>query len=104
MTTKRRLTSFLAGALILLTAACSASSTEPDGSAPAANPGGSGPGRVVLIGDSVAEGLSLPLRQAFAAGGVEFQSLAADGGGAVVGPVPEEVWKRLPKDLTAADP
>jgi hypothetical protein len=59
---------------------------------------------VVLIGDSVAEGLSLPLRQAFAAGGVEFQSLAADGGGAVVGPVSEEVWKRLPKDLTAADP
>src|SRR5690349_18652729 len=104
MTPKRRLIPFLAGALTLLTAACSAPSTEPEGPAPAAKPGGAGPGRVVLIGDSVAEGLSLPLRQAFAAGGVEFQSLAADGGGAVVGPVSEEVWKRLPEDLTAAEP
>lgn len=100
MTTKR-----LAGALtlILLTAACSATSTS-DGSDSSAKPGSSGPGRVVLIGDSVAEGLSLPLREAFASDDVEFQSLASDGGGAVVGPVSGEVWKSLPKDIAKADP
>jgi hypothetical protein len=99
---------FLAGALILLTAACTPQSTETssvtDGSASSAKPGSSGPGRVVLVGDSVAEGLSLPLREAFAAADVEFQSLAADGGGAVVGPVSGEVWKHLPQDITAAEP
>jgi hypothetical protein len=107
MTTKRRLIPLLAGTLILLTTACTAHSTDSsgsDGSASAAKPGSSGPGRVILIGDSVAEGLSLPLTEAFAASDIEFQSLAADGGGAVVGPVSGEVWKNLPKDITAAKP
>jgi hypothetical protein len=105
MTTKQRLIPLLAGALILLTTACTAQSTDTsDGSVSSAKSGSSGPGRVILIGDSVAAGLSLPLREAFAAGDVEFQSLAADGGGAVVGPVSGEVWKGLPEDIAAADP
>lgn len=66
--------------------------------------GTSGPNRVVLVGDSVAAGLALPMREALAAGGVRFRSLAADGGGAVVGPVSAQVWKDLPGDLAEATP
>ncbi len=106
MTTKRRLIPFVAASLMLVTAACTAnsSSSSPAAAGLPAEAGASGPHRVVLVGDSVAAGLALPLREAFAAGGVQFQSLAADGGGAVVGPVSAQVWKDLPKDLAAAAP
>ena len=110
MTEKLKIATALAALLVLpLTSACSDGSSSP-GAAPsgttAAGTGapGTGPSRVVLLGDSVAGGQALPLGAALAAGGVEFRSLASDGGGSVVGPVAEEVWTTLPARLEEARP
>ncbi|MFL6125400.1 SGNH/GDSL hydrolase family protein [Actinophytocola sp.] len=97
MTTTRCLVLGLAG-LLLMTGACSPSPTAQAGTARA------GQSRVLLLGDSVAAGEALPLAAAFEAGGVGFRSIAADGGGNVVGPFAEENWKELPGRITSADP
>ncbi|MEV4641823.1 SGNH/GDSL hydrolase family protein [Actinoplanes sp. NPDC049548] len=91
--------------LLLLTTACSGQSTDaPAGSRPAAAAASPGMSKVLLLGDSVAAGEAPPLGAAFAAADVPFQSLAADGGGNVVGPFSDEQWKTLPKEITAAKP
>lgn len=59
---------------------------------------------VVLLGDSISVGLSVPLTEAFAASGEHFQSLASEGGGNVVGPFADDQWETLPGDLAAAAP
>jgi hypothetical protein len=87
--------------LLLLTTACSGGATTTAAPAPAP---GSGPGKVLFLGDSVAAGEALPLAAAFKASGVEFQSIAADGGGNVVGPFSEENWRKLPGQITSAHP
>lgn len=82
--------------LFLATTACSGQSAAT-GQAPGLN-------KVLLLGDSIAVGEALPLAAAFDAGGVAFESAAAEGGGNVVGPFAEEAWKKLPDQITAADP
>ncbi|MFI6166480.1 SGNH/GDSL hydrolase family protein [Nocardia sp. NPDC051052] len=89
-------------ATLLLTAACSNQSTT-SATSPGA-PAAPGVSKVLFLGDSVAAGEALALRAAFEAGKTEFQSLAAEGGGNVVGPFSEENWKKLPDQIAAAKP
>lgn len=84
--------------LVLATTACSGQPAVAD------RPTDPPLSRVLLLGDSIAAGEALPMTAAFAASGVEFQSIAADGGGNVVGPFAEENWKKLPERITAAEP
>ncbi|RKT87289.1 hypothetical protein SAMN05421805_102295 [Saccharopolyspora antimicrobica] len=84
--------------LFLLTTACATTTGSPAGA------GDQPLSKVVLLGDSVAAGEALPLAAAFEASGVEFQSLASDGGGNVVGPFADEQWKELPGKLSSAEP
>jgi hypothetical protein len=88
------LVSGLAG-LLLLTTACTATATTSTGSALST---------VLFLGDSIAEGEAAALTAAFAASDVQFQSIAADGGGNVVGPFSDENWKKLPEQITTAKP
>lgn len=98
VTTTRHLILGLIG-LLLLSAACSArpAATDP----PAA---GQGLSAVLFLGDSIAVGEALPLAAAVEASGARFRSLAADGGGNVVGPFAEENWKQLPEQIASAAP
>ncbi|MEV2275617.1 SGNH/GDSL hydrolase family protein [Nocardiopsis sp. NPDC049922] len=93
--------------LILLTAACSGSpeeSADPPATEPAADSSGTSVSEVLLLGDSVAVGQSLPLASALQEAGVGFTSLASEGGGNVVGPFSEENWKTLPDEIGSASP
>lgn len=103
MTTTRHLFLGLTG-LLLLTAACSGQSSATGEPATTDAPAGAGLSTVLFLGDSVAAGEALPLASAFEASGVEFQSMAADGGGNVVGPFSGESWKTLPEEITSAEP
>ena len=87
--------------LLALAVGCSAGHDEPSPRPATPN---AGPTRVIWLGDSVAAGQALPLREALAAAGVEFQSMASDGGGTVVGPVSQELWRTLPDHLATARP
>ncbi|GAA4865956.1 SGNH/GDSL hydrolase family protein [Saccharopolyspora rosea] len=98
MSTTRRFALGLTG-LLLLTAACTGEATTRAPADPS-----QGLSTVVLLGDSVAAGEAVPLGAAFQAGDVKFRSLAADGGGNVVGPFSEENWPKLPDELAAAHP
>jgi hypothetical protein len=97
MTKPRSLVLGLTG-LLLLTAACSGRSSATD------TPTGPGLSKVLFLGDSIAAGEALPLAAAFKASGVGFQSIAADGGGNVVGPFSDKNWKKLPEQITSARP
>ncbi|WP_199044303.1 SGNH/GDSL hydrolase family protein [Glycomyces salinus] len=97
MRTKRKLIPALAG-LILIASACTEQS-ESGGDL-----GGNGLSKVLLLGDSVAAGQAVPMRHAFAAGDVPFESLASEGGGNVVGPFSEEQWEELPDQIASAEP
>jgi hypothetical protein len=57
---------------------------------------------VLFAGDSIAVGEALPLAAAFQASGVEFQSIAAEGGGNVVGPFSDESWPKLSEQIASA--
>lgn len=94
MTTPSRLLLGLAG-LLLLTTACTSQATT-------ATPAGSALTKVVFLGDSVAVGESLPMAAAFKAGNVTFQSIAAAGGGNVVGPAADQQWKAISGQITTA--
>ena len=80
-------------AAILATTACTSQATAPAG--PSLS-------KVLFLGDSIAVGEALPLTAAFRASGVGFQSIAAEGGGNVVGPFSEENWPKISEQLTAA--
>jgi len=97
MTKMRTLALGLLG--LLMIAACSTS--KPATTEPPASPAKA---KVVFLGDSVAVGEALALGAALKASGVGFQSLAAAGGGNVVGPFSAEQWKKLPAAITAARP
>jgi len=89
--------------IALVASGCSVAGQGPRRTA--GEPHGSGGlSGVVLVGDSIAAGEALPLTQAFAAGDVHFTSLAADGGGNVVGPFSDQGWKTLPKRISDAHP
>ncbi len=106
MTTPSRLAPGLIG-LILLTAACSGPPTAtgvPAGAGSAGATAGPGLSSVLFVGDSVAVGEALPLDAAFAASNVRFRSIAADGGGNVVGPFADNTWKTLPGQISSARP
>ncbi|MBB2940113.1 lysophospholipase L1-like esterase [Amycolatopsis bartoniae] len=96
MTRTRLLALGLTG-LLLLTSACARNPDATTASMPK-------PSTVVFLGDSVAEGESLPLAAALKASGTGFVSLAADGGGNVVGPFADENWKKLPGEIASARP
>jgi len=83
MTKMRTLALGLLG--LLMIAACSTS--KPATTEPPASPAKA---KVVFLGDSVAVGEALALGAALKASGVGFQSLAAAGGGNVVGPFSAE--------------
>lgn len=95
------------GPVALLATACSGApaTTETPAEAPsAAEPSEPRMSTVLFIGDSVAVGQSLPLAAAFEQTGVEFRSLASEGGGNVVGPFSEEHWETLPEEISSASP
>jgi hypothetical protein len=97
--TKPRVLALGLTALLLPVAACSDASS-------ASGPVPTGPGlsKVLFLGDSIAAGEALPMTAAFKASDVEFQSDASDGGGNVVGPFSDKNWKKLPAQITSADP
>jgi hypothetical protein len=106
--TSRALVLGLTGAALLATA-CSSHSTAvsaPVGTVPAAASGTAGPGisKVLFLGDSVALQEALPLAVAFKASHAGFQSIAAAGGGNVVGPFSVQNWKTLPAQIASAKP
>ncbi|WP_223809316.1 SGNH/GDSL hydrolase family protein [Nocardiopsis listeri] len=96
-------------ALTSLTLALTACAGSSEADAPATPPASdarttTAPPKVLLLGDSVGQDLALALDAAFEASGVEFESLASDGGGNVVGPFSEEQWETLPEEVEAAGP
>ena len=96
--------------LLLLTTACSGQSasggqaTSSGQAARTATPTGAGLSKVLFLGDSIAAGEALPLAAAFKSSGPQFQSIAADGGGNVVGPFSDKNWQKLPEQITSAKP
>ncbi|ONI83159.1 hypothetical protein ALI144C_16790 [Actinosynnema sp. ALI-1.44] len=94
MITRRHLAIAMTG--LLLATACSTQS--------AATPAPPPVSKVLFLGDSIAVGEALPMAAAFKASGIGFESLAAEGGGNVVGPFSEENWKTLPDRITTAKP
>ncbi|MCO5971926.1 SGNH/GDSL hydrolase family protein [Actinoallomurus soli] len=100
-----------AGAILTLTglllpaAACSSGTPRATGTPrPAGATARPALSKVLFLGDSIAAGEALPLTAAFKAGGVGFQSIAADGGGNVVGPFSEHNWTKLPGQIASAAP
>ncbi|WP_205856925.1 acyltransferase family protein, partial [Phytoactinopolyspora endophytica] len=67
---------------------------------------GTGPrvSRVLFMGDSIAVGQALPLEAAMEASGVTLESVAAEGGGGVVGPLAESTWADLPDTVASFEP
>jgi hypothetical protein len=114
MKTKRSLTLTLtlglAGTVLATTTACSTgggalpSSTSASSSATELPPAPDGLSRVLWLGDSIADGLSLPLSFAFDAAGVEFSSMASTGGGTIVGELGKTTWERLPERIATMKP
>ncbi|QES45541.1 SGNH/GDSL hydrolase family protein [Streptomyces venezuelae] len=60
--------------------------------------------RVLWMGDSIAGAEAPALGAALKAGAVPFKSMAADGGGGVVGDVAGPTWDELPKELASFKP
>lgn len=58
---------------------------------------------VLLLGDSVAAGEAVALRQGLAESGVTFVDATSIGGGNLVGPNAEAQWKALPQTLERAE-
>ncbi|PJE96421.1 SGNH/GDSL hydrolase family protein [Streptomyces carminius] len=65
---------------------------------------GARPQRLLWMGDSIAEVEAPALGAALEAARVEFASMAATGGGGVVGEVAEPTWKSLPRKLESFAP
>lgn len=62
------------------------------------------PHKLLWMGDSIAEAEAPALGAAMKAGAAEFLSMAAAGGGGVVGDIAEPTWKDLPKRLKSFRP
>ncbi|MFE9506534.1 SGNH/GDSL hydrolase family protein [Streptomyces anthocyanicus] len=63
-----------------------------------------GPRRLLWMGDSIGEAQAPALGAAMKAGGVAFRSVAAAGGGGVVGEIAAPTWDGLPKTLKSFAP
>jgi lysophospholipase L1-like esterase len=63
-----------------------------------------GPHRLLWMGDSIGEAQAPALGAAMKAGGAAFKSVAATGGGGVVGEIAAPTWDRLPKTLKSFAP
>lgn len=116
MTKTRSLALGLAG-VALFAAACSSRSGTPgasSGASPGEAPGATSAGangadgatgglaKVLFLGDSIAVQEALPLAAAFKASNVQFQSIAAAGGGNVLGPDSDHNWQALPGQIASA--
>ncbi|WP_026929798.1 SGNH/GDSL hydrolase family protein [Glycomyces tenuis] len=106
MTRSRTIIVGLCALLLAATAACSdrGEVERPSEGTTALSDSGPGLSRVLMLGDSIAIGQALPLGFALDAGGVEFSSMASEGGGNVVGPTSEELWETLPDQIASAKP
>lgn len=65
---------------------------------------GTGPNRLLWMGDSIGEAQAPALGAAMTASGLEFMSLAAAGGGGVIGEMAAPTWEKLPKELASFKP
>ncbi|MGC0417748.1 SGNH/GDSL hydrolase family protein [Embleya sp. AB8] len=87
-----------------------ASATAPSATARAGRePSGAGSKNVKLakllwMGDSIGEVEAPALGAAMKANGTEFKSMAAAGGGGVIGEVAEPTWEQLPNELGSFKP
>ncbi|WP_394619350.1 SGNH/GDSL hydrolase family protein [Lentzea sp. JNUCC 0626] len=90
--TKSRLA--VLGAACLLLTACSSTTAAPQQEPKLS--------KVLFAGDSIAVGEALPLGAAFKASGVGFESIAAEGGGNVVGPFADKNWPKISEQITNA--
>lgn len=91
-------------ALVLATACSQQSAADtPADAGPADEPDVVELPKVLFLGDSVGQDVALPLAEAFEASGDEFESLASEGGGNVVGPFSEERWETLPEEIGSAE-
>lgn len=94
--------------LLLPAAACSHGTPTAAGATGTTSatgaPARAGLSTVLFLGDSIAAGEALPLAAALKAGGAGFRSIAADGGGNVVGPFSDKNWKKLPGQIASARP
>ncbi|MFI1434540.1 SGNH/GDSL hydrolase family protein [Streptomyces lydicus] len=79
--------------------ASSADRQTPDGQKNATKPH-----RMLWMGDSIGEVQAPPLGAAMKAAHVAFKSIAAAGGGGVVGEIAQPTWEQLPKELTSFKP
>lgn len=98
-------TAVAASALLILApllVSCSATAQHHNSSTSDSAPSDVFP--IVYMGDSVAAGLAVPLKEAVAASGGSLQSLAADGGGNVVGPFADKHWDEFAKQIADAHP
>lgn len=100
----RTLATGLAALVLAMTAACSGQSDAASPSPSALDDPDPGLSRVIMLGDSIAVGQSLPLSAAFGVAGVEFHSMASEGGGNVVGPNSEERWEEVTERVESAKP
>jgi hypothetical protein len=62
------------------------------------------PPKVLWMGDSIGEAEAPALGAALKAGGAEFKSMAAAGGGGVIGEMAAPTWEQLPKELAFFKP
>ncbi|WP_240135005.1 SGNH/GDSL hydrolase family protein [Streptomyces sp. MUM 178J] len=62
------------------------------------------PRRLLWMGDSIGEVQAPALGAAMKASGAEFASMAATGGGGVIGEIAAPTWETLPKELAAFKP
>ncbi|MEU5974434.1 SGNH/GDSL hydrolase family protein [Streptomyces sp. NPDC047315] len=99
---------------LALTACGGADDIRTEGTTTAAVPGdqssagsekkGTGPDKLLWMGDSIGEAQAPALGAALKAGGVEFKSVAAAGGGGVIGEMAAPTWESLPKELASFKP
>ncbi|MEU2824587.1 SGNH/GDSL hydrolase family protein [Streptomyces bacillaris] len=85
--------------------ASSTATAGPDGQPSAgSDKKGAGPDKLLWMGDSIGEAQAPALGAAMAAGGMEFKSASAAGGGGVVGEIAAPTWETLPKELASFKP
>ncbi|MFD3513888.1 SGNH/GDSL hydrolase family protein [Streptomyces sp. NPDC058657] len=76
---------------------------KSDAAGPAAEKGGK-PAKLLWMGDSIGEAQAPALGAAMKADGVGFKSMAAAGGGGVIGEIAAPTWESLPKELSSFKP
>ncbi|MGW7411021.1 SGNH/GDSL hydrolase family protein [Streptomyces sp. NPDC054863] len=100
----------IAAAGVLVLTACGG--TDHAKSADAVDTGGAGRtpekndklSRLLWMGDSIGEAQAPAIGAAMKADGVEFKSMAAAGGGGVIGEIAAPTWESLPKELSSFKP